>query len=123
MNGNSNSSNGPLGDSFDRSIRAIHDLPDVIKTAPSTRRVVHPVLGVSQTFIVQTYRQRERGDTIFIEYSGAEGNFRVALPPEVALTIARQRDALTDKSRSRAARSQAEERKALGIEPFKKKEK
>jgi hypothetical protein len=112
-----------LGDLFDRTIRALDGLPDVVKTKPSTVRALTPVLGLSQTFIVQTYRQRDQGDSIFVEYIGAEGSLRLALPPVVADTIARQRDVLTDKSRCKAAKAAAADRKARGIVPsFKRKD-
>lgn len=110
-----------LGDEFDRAIRALDGLPDVIRTKASTVRAITPLLSLSQTFIIQTFRQREKGDTIFIEYIGAEGSFRLALPAVVADTIARQRDALTGKSRSKAARQTAADRKAAGVTPFTKK--
>ena len=106
-----------LGDLFDRTIRALDGLPDVVKTKPSTVRALTPVLGLSQTFIVQTYRQRDQGDSIFVEYIGAEGSLRLALPHVVADTIARQRDVLTDKSRRKAAKASALDRKARGIVP------
>lgn len=106
-----------LGDLFDRTIRALDGLPDVVKTKPSTVRALTPVLGLSQTFIVQSYRQKDQGDTIFVEYIGAEGSLRLALPPVVADTIARQRDVVTDKSRSKAAKAVAADRKARGIIP------
>lgn len=106
-----------LGDLFDRTIRALDGLPDVVKTKPSTVRALTPVLNLSQTFIVQTYRQRDQGDTVFVEYIGAEGSLRLALPSVVADTIARQRDILTDKSRSKAAKAAAADRKARGFVP------
>ena len=106
-----------LGDVFDRTIRALDGLPDVVKTKPSTVRALTPVLALSQTFIVQTYRQRDQGDSIFVEYIGAEGSLRLALPPVVADTIARQRDVLTDKSRRKAAKASAADRKARGVVP------
>jgi hypothetical protein len=76
-----------LGDLFDRTIRALDGLPDVVKTKPATVRALTPVLGLSQTFIVQTYRQKDQGDTVFVEYIGAEGSLRLALPPVVADTL------------------------------------
>ena len=106
-----------LGDVFDRTIRALDGLPDVVKTKPSTVRALTPVLALSQTFIVQTYRQRDMGDSIFVEYIGAEGSLRLALPPVVADTIARQRDVLTAKSRRKAAKASAADRKARGVVP------
>ncbi len=64
-----------LGDVFDRTIRSMNGLPDVITTKATTVRSLSSVLELSQTFIVQTYRQKDEGDTIFIEYIGAEGSF------------------------------------------------
>src|ERR1035437_7007120 len=109
------------GDIFDRTIRSMNGLPDVINTKATTVRSLSSVLKLSQTFIVQTYRQRDEGDTIFIEYIGVEGSLRLALPPIVSDIIARQRDAIIDKSRSKATKANAMDRKARGIEPgFKK---
>jgi hypothetical protein len=107
-----------MPDAFDRQIAALHDLPDVVKSKPTTIRTV-PTLGIggSQVFIVQTIRQRERGDTLFVEVMGQSGAVRLALPPEVTAAIARQRDALTDKARSRAATAVAADRKARGEVP------
>jgi hypothetical protein len=104
-------------DNFDRLIGALEGLPDVIKTKPTTIRTLSPLLGASQTFIVQTYRQREQGDTIFIECVTADGSFRVAVPPAVSEAIARQRDALTGKARSKAAKAVAADRKERGERP------
>jgi hypothetical protein len=56
-------------------------------------------------------------DTIFLEVVGQEGTVRLAIPPEVADTIARQRDALAAKTRSKAARKLAADRKARGETP------
>ena len=106
-----------LGDAFDGAVRGLEGMPGVQKVQPSTLRCVAPITGVSQTFIVQTYRHPERGDTILVEYVGAEGSFRLAMPASVADTIARQRDALTTKNRRRAGRQTAEARKAAGIDP------
>jgi hypothetical protein len=75
------------------------------------------LIGSSETFIVTTFRQRDRGDTIFIECIKAKGSFRLAIPPRVAETIARQREALTDKVRSKSAKAVAAERKARGEQP------
>jgi len=104
-------------DTYDRQIGALKGLPDVIEVKPSTVRVSIPLLGLSQTFIVQTIRQRAVGDHIFLETVSRDGAIRIVLPPQVADTIARQRDALTAKSRSKAARTLAQERKERGELP------
>lgn len=111
-----------LPDAFDRQLAALHDLPDVTRTKATTVTVVPPLgVGGTQTFICQTYRQAERGDTIFITVVSNQGAVRVVIPPKVANTIARQRDALTTKVRSKVATATAKERKAQGIVPFAKK--
>jgi hypothetical protein len=104
-------------DKFDRMMAALADLPDVASVKPSTVVSMSPLIGETQTFIIQTYRQREVGDTIFLQYATSEGLVRVAIPPGAADAIARQRDALTAKSRKRAAREQAAIRKARGEKP------
>lgn len=92
-------------DVFDRMLGAVHGLPDVCSTKPSTVRAVTPLVGASQLFIIQTYRQREVGDTIFIEYVNEGKTVRIAIPPTVADAIARQRAALAARSRSKAAKA------------------
>lgn len=104
-------------DKFDRLMGALVNLPDVTHTKPSTVAVVSPLIGEAQTFIIQTYRQREVGDTIFLQYVDAEKSVRIAIPPEAAEAIARQRDALTVKVRRLAGKRQAAERKARGEVP------
>jgi len=106
-----------LGTVYDRTMRALHGIPDATAVKPATVRTMHPVLELAQTFIVQTYRHRENGDTIFVEYVSTEGMVRIALPPAVADCIARQRDALSSKNRKIAARNEAARRKAQGIKP------
>jgi hypothetical protein len=105
---------------FEKAMGALIGLPDVIHTAATTVRGSSPLVGSTQTFIVQTFRQRDEdksGDTIFLEYVDCEGTVRIVIPPAVAKVIARQRDALTDRSRSRAAQAAAADRKARGIVP------
>jgi hypothetical protein len=80
-------------------------------------RVVTPLLGNVETFIVQTFRDREQGDTIFIEHTGPEGFERYYLPPAVVRVLMRHRDQLEKQNRRRAGRALAEQRKADGIEP------
>jgi hypothetical protein len=104
-------------DKFDRMMGALANLPDVTHTKPSTVAVVSPLIGEAQTFIIQTYRQREVGDTIFLQYVDAEKSVRIAIPPAAADAIARQRDALTTKVRKKVAKDQAAARKARGERP------
>jgi hypothetical protein len=105
-------------DPFDRTIGALHGLPDVSQTKTSVTRVVPPFgVGGTQLYVVQTYRQREQGDTIFLEHVSETGTVRLVIPPQVAAVIARQRDQLTAKTRSKAAKAVAQERKERGEIP------
>ena len=104
-------------DNYDRMVGALEGLPDVIKVKPSTVRTVIPVVGLSQTFIIQTARQREVGDYIFLEGVSKDGSIRLVLPPQVADAIARQRESLTARSRSQAAKRVAQDRKDRGEAP------
>lgn len=108
---------GHMPDEFDRLLGSLHGLPDVSFTKPSTLRTVTPLIGTSQMFIVQTYRQRERGDTVFLECVSKDGSIRLALPPSVADAISRQRDALTVKVRAKIGRATAQARKDRGELP------
>ena len=104
-------------DNYDRMLGILHGLPDVTNTKPSTVRTLVPILSLSQTYIIQTYRQTDVGDTIFVECVSGAGSFRLAIPPKVSEAIARQRDALTGKSRSKAAKAVAAARKERGEVP------
>ena len=112
-----NTSTAGMPDAFDRLLGSLDGLPDVVQTKPSTIRSLTPLLGSAETYIIQTYRQKDVGDTIFIEAIHTGGSLRIALPPKVAEVIARQRDTLTNKSRRRAAQVIAQERKDQGQVP------
>ncbi len=102
---------------FDRAIGALAKLPDVTSVKATTIVTTSPIIGEAQTFIIQTYRQRDVGDTIFLQYIDAAGSQRIAIPPEAAAAIARQYDALGAKNRKRAARQRAAADKAQGVVP------
>lgn len=113
-----NYSQSRMPDAYDRQLANLHDLPDVVKVKASTVRVVPPLgIGGTQLFAVQTVRQVGVGDSIFLEMAEAGGLVRLVLPPAVSALIARQRETLTGKARSKAAATQAADRKARGIRP------
>ena len=108
---------------FDRMVGNLENLPDVIRTRPSTKTISLPLVGHSHTYIVQTYRQKDEGDTIFRQVISAEGTHRIVLPPMVAKTIASQRESLVKRSKSKAGKEKMERRMAQGFVPFVKKKK
>lgn len=90
-------------DAFDRIIGSIDGLPDVTKARPTSVTTVMPIIGISQTYVVQTYKG-EDGFFVFLQMVDAEGRARIAIPPKVAAAIYRQRDALVKQARKRAGR-------------------
>lgn len=107
-----------LVDFFDRVRGGMEGRPDVTMTRLSSLQSVDPLVGNVSTFMVQTVRERERGDTIFLQVATKDGNIRIVIPPKVANSIARQRDTLTTKVRSKLGKEEAQKRKDAGIEPF-----
>jgi hypothetical protein len=104
-------------DKYDRMAGMLAGLPDVAVTQPTLIQAITPLTGESESFIIKTYRQREVGDTIFLEYGEGDRRIRIVLPPKVSDAISRQRDALTAKNRRTAARATAAARKARGELP------
>jgi hypothetical protein len=110
--------NAPYVDAFDRTIGLLHGLPDVTEVKTAVTRVVPPFgVGGTQLYVVQTYRQKEQGDTIFLEHVSESGTVRLVIPPQVSAVIARQREQLTAKTRSKAAKAVAQARKERGEIP------
>jgi hypothetical protein len=106
----------PRRDAFDRIIGQIDGLPDVRKARPSTVTTVLPILGKSQTYVVQTYKTPE-GFFAFVQMVDAEGRARVVLPPKVTAALYRQRDSLVKQQRRESAKDRwnnlsAEQREA-----------
>ena len=99
---------------FDRQIAGLQG-GNHLPTKPATIEHVS-FTGEAETFIVQTIRD-EKGDNIIIKYLDREGPKRLVLPPKVAATIARQRDALTSRGRSIASRAVAKARMERGELP------
>lgn len=112
-------------DKYDRVIGQLANLPDVTHTKPSTIQTVSPLIGEAQTFIVQTFRQQEIGDTVFLQYVDAEKSVRIVIPPKAVNAIVKQRDSLSKTNRRKASSATgkrlAAERKARGeLPPFMK---
>jgi hypothetical protein len=102
--------------------RMYGNLIDVsLATKPSTVKVVQPLTGRAETFIIQTLRHADNGDFVFIECADEHGLVRLALPPKVANAIASQRESLTKRRRSIASRTTMRNRMAAGeVISFKK---
>jgi hypothetical protein len=112
-------------DKFDRLHGALVSLPDVASSKPATVVTAIPLIGATQTFVVQTYRQVERDgddaakskDTVFLQCMDSDGRVRLVIPQQVVDALIRQRESLTTKLRRKLGREQAAARKARGELP------
>lgn len=102
-------------DAFDR---AYGQAQGFSHTRPRTITAAN-VMGIGgvRSYIIESYRIPEAGDSVFIQITGPEGLQRVHLPPAVSNAIASQRDALTTMARKRAGRERAAADKAAGVVP------
>ncbi len=114
---------GLMPDNYDRLLAQLDGLPDVARTKQIIVRVLPPFgIGGSETFILQTVRQRggekeKSKDTIFLEHVTHGRAYRLVMPADVADAIARQRDQLTAINRRKGARAAVNTRKERGIVP------
>ena len=92
-----------------------HGLPDNVETKPTTFAAVD-ISGRGGIYTVLTIRG-EKGDTVFITCSRSGETIEMILPPAVAKAIARQREALSTRTRSKVAKRVAQERKDRGELP------
>ena len=97
---------------FDHVLGLIDGLPGGSKTRPTTVIATMPLIGNAQTFVVQTFKDAERGFVIFLQMVDSEGRARFVIPNKVALALYRQHAALADRSTpaSRARKRRSRER-------------
>jgi hypothetical protein len=109
---------GLMPDYFDRLLGQLDGLPDMVRSNQVALRDI-PLFGIggSQTFIIQTCRQREQGDYVFLEHVSTNGTIRIVLPPKVVNVILRQHDQLTSKTRSKLSKAAMARRMAEGYVP------
>jgi len=105
-----------MPDHFDYVLGQLEGFPH---TKQSTVTDVPPLgVGGSRTFIVQTFRVKDHGDTVFLQAVGAKDMvLRLVIPAKISTLIAKQREALNARSRRVGARAAAATRKKLGIKP------
>jgi hypothetical protein len=100
---------------FDRTVAGLQGGNNLAAKA-TTIEHIDPIVGESETYIIQTIRDQE-GDHVIVKFVDKDGVKRLILPPAVVGTIVRQRDGLTARSRSNAAKATAKARKDRGELP------
>jgi hypothetical protein len=84
---------------FDMVHGTLTGLPDVRMTKAATMVDSLPIMNLTTTAVVQTYRSLEEDKfTLFLQLIDATGHQRLVIPDKVARVIYRQRDALMDRS-------------------------
>lgn len=101
-------------DAFDLAFGQLDGLPDTLRTQQATVTATTPIVGHAETFIVQTVRQVEVGDTVFLQVLSAARSLRLVIPPRVMATLARQRDSLDAKRRVAGARKAVQTKRDKG---------
>ncbi len=104
-------------DRFERILWTVRKMPFIVHSNEITQTIVSEDSIGADTFIVQTFRQKDIGDTIFFTHIHGDHATRIVIPPRIADTIARQRAGLETKSRRKAAKAIAADRASRGIKP------
>lgn len=99
---------------YDRIRGNLHNI--ALFTKPTTIETVQDMTGKSDTFIVETART-PHGDYVFLKNVDENGVTRLALPPKVTATIARQSDSLSKQNRKRKAKAAMRARIDAGENP------
>lgn len=105
-------------DTFDVTLAELIDLPDGLKTKPTTIQVVTPIVGRAEAFIIQTIRHeigktkpKKAGEseepifglTTFVQHFAKGKTTRIVFPPQVGNAVAAQRESLAGRARKRGA--------------------
>lgn len=105
----------PPTDEFARRLWELIRLPGAVKSTERTLTLAFDKRIGTETFIVQTYRHSDIGDLIFLQRVSSEGPpIRLVIPPEISDIIARQRDSVAKKVRSKIAKRTMQDRKDRG---------
>jgi hypothetical protein len=101
-------------DPFSQALRRLRDNPSAVEKESLID--LQNFYGQAETWIVRTIRV-DGADVIFLQHVDANGGHQWVLPPEVTAAIARQREGITAKVRTRGAKKAAATRAANGVKP------
>lgn len=104
-------------DAFSFELGRVLNNPSETHTRESTI-TARDFYGNTASYIVQTVRTEDSGDTVFIQRISQAGSWREVLPPTVIAAIVRQRDQLSTKNRRRGAQRAQVTLAQKGILPF-----
>jgi hypothetical protein len=99
-------------DLFSTLRRSMDDHPGAIGSSSTV--AVADFYGNRETWFVETFRV-DGHELVFLERSAASGGSRMVLPKEVAAALARHRDQITTRARSKAAQRAVDTKREKGI--------
>lgn len=100
-------------DRYSREQQRLNMNPATIKLARGSTVDTTDFYGNAETWVINTMRT-DGEDTAFLQRVSADGGERHVLPPEVLRALWAQREALTTKTRKRAARRAVETKREAG---------
>jgi hypothetical protein len=116
MQDNNNTNQYETITKYDRIYGSLHNV--ALHTKPTTIKVVEPVTGKTETFVIQTFRHvgadGTAGDYVFIERMDEAGVVRMVLPPKATSAVGSQKDSLTKRRRSISSKAVMKARIASG---------
>lgn len=98
-------------DTFDRIYGSMHGLPDHEWSRPTTVTSALPMIGRTQTYVLQTVRTPEGGNVGFLQMVDAEGRARIVIPEKVMAALFRHREQLMKRGQRERGRDQMAARK------------
>lgn len=101
-------------DEYSLALRDWIDRPATTRTKPALVQLIDHY-GHGQTWVVQTHRHNELGETVFVTKVAKGQSLQLHIPPEVVAVIVRQHDAVTTMNRRKGARQAMETRRQLGL--------
>jgi hypothetical protein len=99
-------------DLFSRTQRQLRDNPGALSSASTINAT--DFYGNTETWVVETFRQEDGRELVFIQRNSSTGGERWVLPVEVTAALARHRDQLAARVRRRAGHRLVAQRKERG---------
>jgi hypothetical protein len=97
---------------FSRELRSLRDNPGAVSSASTIH--TQDFYGNSATWVLETFRDGDGDQKVFIQKIDELGGARLVLPPEVTAALARHRDQLSTKVRRRQGHRLVAQRRERG---------
>lgn len=99
-------------DLFSRTLRRLLDNPGALSSSSTIRAT--DFYGNTETWVVDTFRDPDGSEVVFLQRNGAEGGSRFILQADVTKALSRHRDQLSARARRRQGHRLVAQRKERG---------